>query len=137
MSDIFSILPDIIIYIVLGYIFLRVFRIVKILKFIDLLKIKHTKHKFMWQNIEDPDYAFFVDVTNPDTNIRYFGQLVMYEEFERFPMIQLCRYINWKNSDLLNDYSNDPTRTVLIDTSKYSEIDITYQKCSDFIKRWS
>lgn len=198
MSEVFNILPDIIVYIVLGYIFLRVFRIVRIvknsdnyehilieslvfgfiikniailipfsfgyyldiicmsissaifgylfakllenryiLKIIDKLKIKHTKYKYMWQNIDDPDYAIFIDVTNPDTNIRYFGQLVVYEEFERFPIIQLCRYINWDNNGLLNDYSDDPTRTVLIDTSKYTEIDVTYQKCSDFIKRWS
>lgn len=91
----------------------------------------------MWQNIEDPDRAIFVDVTNPDTNIRYYGQLVVYEEFERFPIIQICKYMNWNGDSLLNDYSNDPTRTVLIDTSKYTEINIIYQKTSNFIKYWS
>lgn len=198
MSDIFDLLPNIIVYIVLGYIFIRVFRIVRIVKnsdnyehilveslvygfiiksifalipfsfgyyidivgmsissaavgflsaklleanficdIIDKLKIRHTKFKYMWQNIADPDLAIFIDVTNPDTNIRYFGQLVVYEEFERFPIIQICKYINWNGDTLLNDFSEDPTRTVLIDTSKYTEIDITYQKSSNFIKRWS
>ena len=125
MPDIFNLLPNIIVYIVLGYVFLRVFRIVRIVKnsdnyehilvkslvygfiiksifalipfsfgyyidivgmsissaivaflsaklletnficnVIDKLKIRHTKFKYMWQNIVDPDLAVFVDVTN-------------------------------------------------------------------------
>lgn len=90
----------------------------------------------MWQNIDDPNHAIFIDVTNPETHIRYFGQVVMYEEFERFPIIQICKYMAWKDNDLLFDYSDDPTQTVLIDTSKYTEIDIIYQKNSNIIKRW-
>ncbi len=89
----------------------------------------------MWQNIDDPNHAIFIDATNPETHIRYFGQVVMYEEFERFPIIQICKYMAWKDNDLLFDYSDDPTQTVLIDTSKYTEIDIIYQKNSNVIKR--
>ncbi len=108
-------------------------------KVINILKIKHTKFKYMWQNIDDPNYAIFIDATNPETHIRYFGQVVMvvmYEEFERFPIIQICKYMAWKDNDLLFNYSDDPTQTVLIDTSKYTEIDIIYQKDSRVIKRW-
>lgn len=197
MSDIFNILPDIIIYIVLGYICLHMYRITRIVKksnnfehiltesivvgfiiknvislipfsfgvyfdtigmiissaaigfgiakiletpiadkVINFLKIKHTKFKYMWQNIDDPNHAIFIDATNSETHIRYFGQVVMYEEFERFPIIQICKYMAWKDNDLLFDYSDDPTQTVLIDTSKYTEIDIIYQKNSNVIKRW-
>lgn len=60
----------------------------------------------------------------------------MYEEFERFPIIQICKYMAWKDNDLLFNYSDDSTQTVLIDTSKYTEIDIIYQKDSRVIKRW-
>lgn len=198
MLEIYNLLPNIVIYIVLGYIFLRVFRTVRIVKnpdnyehilteslvlgfiiksiaalipfsfgyrldiiglsissaiagflfakllsskimldIIDKLQIKHTKFKYMWQNIEDPEFAVFVDITNPDTKSRYFGQLVMYEEFERSPIIQICKYMSWSGETLLYDFSEDPTRTVLIDTSKYTEIDIVYQKVSNVIKRWS
>ena len=105
-------------------------------KVINILKIKHTKFKYMWQNIDDPNYAIFIDATNPETHIRYFGQVVMYEEFERFPIIQICKYMAWKNDEILFDYSDNPTQTVLIDTSKYTEIDIIYQKNSNVIKRW-
>lgn len=197
MSDIFNILPDIIIYIVLGYICLHMYRITRIVKksdnfehiltesivvgfiiknvislipfsfgvyidtigmiissaaigfgvakiletpiadkVINFLKIKHTKFKYMWQNIDDPIYAIFIDATNPETHIRYFGQVVMYEEFERFPIIQICKYMAWKDNELLFDCSDDPTQTVLIDTSKYTEIDVVYQKNSNIIKRW-
>lgn len=197
MSDIFNILPDIVIYIVLGYICLHMYRITRIVKksddfehiltesivvgfiiknvislipftfgeyidtigmiissaaigfgvakiletpiadkVINILKIKYTKFKYMWQNIDDPNYAIFIDATNPETHIRYFGQVVMYEEFERFPIIQICKYMAWKDNDLLFNYSDDPTQTVLIDTSKYTEIDIIYQKDSRVIKRW-
>ena len=197
MSDIFNILPDIVIYIVLGYICLHMYRITRIVKksddfehiltesivvgfiiknvislipftfgeyidtigmiissaaigfgvakfletpiadnVINILKIKHTKFKYMWQNIDDPNYAIFIDATNPETHIRYFGQVVMYEEFERFPIIQICKYMAWKNDEILFDYSDNPTQTVLIDTSKYTEIDIIYQKNSNVIKRW-
>ncbi len=197
MSEFFDILPDIIIYIVLGCTCLYTFRIRRILKkpddykhilteslvvgfiiksimalipfsfgeyidiigmiissaligygvaalleinwvnkLIDALKIRHTKFKYMWQNIDDPNHTIFIDATNPETHIRYFGQVVMYEEFERFPIIQICKYMAWKDNDLLFDYSDNPTQTVLIDTSKYTEIDIVYQKNSQVIKRW-
>ncbi len=121
---------------IIGYLTAKILATKLISKLADMLKIKHTKFRYMWQNIDDPDFAIFIDVTNPDTKIRYYGQLVVYEEFERCPIIQICKYMSWQGDDLLYDFSDDPTRTVLIDTSKYTEIDIVYQKCSDFIKRW-
>lgn len=122
---------------ILGYVSAKALASNFVLNIIDKLKINHTKFKFMWQNIEDPDLAIFIDATNPDTNVRYFGQLLVYEEYERFPIIQIGKYMNWKDDELINDFSNDPTRTILIDTSKFTEIDITYQNESKAIKRWS
>lgn len=40
--------------------------------------------------------------------------------------------MNWDGKDLLNDFSNYPTRDVLIVTPKYTEIGIAYQICSNF-----
>lgn len=59
--------------------------------------------------------------------------------FERHPQIVLNHYQYWENwhDNPTMDFSDDPTRTVLIDTSKYTEIDIIYQKTSSFIKYWS
>ena len=136
MSDIFNILPDIVIYIVLGYICLHMYRITRIVKksydfehiltesivvgfiiknvislipftfgeyidtigmiissaaigfgvakiletpiadkVINILKIKHTKFKYMWQNIDDPNYAIFIDATNPKLTLDILGRL--------------------------------------------------------------
>lgn len=198
MTDLFSILPDIILYIILGYVYLHSYRITRIIPnsndhehilieslvfgfiikniaaiipisfgyFVDLitmiicsmisgyaiakildiqevtdfivnvLKIRQTRFQYMWQNISESDMAIFVDVTNPETNVRYFGQLVLYEDFERQPIIQLANYTCWENDNVIYDFSEDPTRTVLIDTSKYSDIDIVYQKSSNIINRW-
>lgn len=104
---------------------------------IDKLGIRQTKFRYMWQNICDPELAIFIDVTDSETKNRYYGQLLVFEDFEKYPIIQICKYVYWQNDEEIADYSNDPTRTVLIDTSKYSEIEIIYQESSEFIKRWA
>ena len=44
-------------------------------KVINILKIKHTKFKYMWQNIDDPNYAIFIDATNPKLTLDILGRL--------------------------------------------------------------
>lgn len=58
-----------------------------------------------------------------------------YTAVNDYPMSSL-RVTNIGYEDLLNDFSNYPTRDVLIVTPKYTEIGIAYQICSNFIKQW-
>ena len=197
MTEIYKLLPDIILYIVFGYVFLKFYRLVRVIekpieqenvfiesivvgfiikniasiipfslgyyidivfitissgiigfvigkivnsKFVDKimfrLNIRHDKYKYLWQNITDPELAIYIDATNPDTNIRYFGRIVRYEDYTRLPIIQISNYKCWVDDALYYDCSDDYTRTMLIDTSQYSEIGIEYQEASEFAKEW-
>lgn len=121
---------------VIGFLYAKLLSSPLINRLRKILNIKHTPFKYAWQNIEDPKYAIYVDATDPETKTRYNGKLIMYEDFERTPLIQLSHYIEWKDGVEINDFSDDKYRTVLIDTSKYSVIKIDYQDCSSFANQW-
>lgn len=96
----------------------------KIKKF---LKINRTERKYIWYDLRDT-IAVYIDATNPDTKVRYFGKLKLIEESQRQPLILLKGYVKYIGDKEIVDYLDDNTRTVLLDTSKYTEIEITYQR---------
>lgn len=99
--------------------------------------IHRTRNKYIWKDIEDPDYIMIADVINPDTKEAYHGLVIYYEEFERHPQIVLNHYQyleNWHDNPTM-DFSDDPSKVVLIDTNQFSRIAISYDKKSKKIKR--
>lgn len=99
--------------------------------------VHRTRNKYIWKDIEDPDYIMVADVINPDTKEAYHGVVIYYEEFERYPQIVLNHYQYWENwhDNLTMDFSNDPSKVVLVDTTRFSRITISYDSKSKKIKR--
>lgn len=109
-----------------SYLFAKLWSGEKFLKIKNFLKINRTERKYIWYDIKDPT-AVYVDATNPETSVRYFGKLKLIEESQRQPLILLEGYTKYVNGEEDCNYLTDYKRTVLLDTSKYTEIEITYQ----------
>lgn len=110
-------------------------------KFIDVflrkIGVYRTRHKYIWQDIEDKDYVTYINAINPNTKEAYYGILKYYEDYEKHPQIVLQSYIYWEDyldSKTKHDFTNEPEYVVLIDTEKFSAITITYQSESDKVK---
>ena len=197
MAELINLLPEIILYFVLGFIFIRTYRFIRVNKnpedyknilieilisgfilrklfdifplsfnyYVDTVgmiissfilglviakfvssellnnmlakfKIRQTVNFNFWNDIEDKDSAIYVEVIDQENNIGIDGKLVLYEAFTRQPLIQLSTYRKSKENKIINDFSNQPERTILIDTSKYKDIVITYDKNSKKIESW-
>lgn len=197
MTELIKLLPEIILYLVLGFIFIRTYRFIRINKnpddyknilieilisgfilrklfaiiplnlnkYIDTIgmiigsfffgiiiarfvnsklldnvlsvfKIRQTVNYSFWNDIEDKDAAIYIEVIDHENNIGIDGKLVLYEAFTRQPLIQLSAYRKSKDNKIINDFSNQPERTILIDTSKYKDLFITYDKNSKKTESW-
>lgn len=105
--------------------------------FLRAIGVYRTRHKYIWQDIEDKDYVTYVNAINPDTKEAYYGILKYYEDYERHPQIVLQSYIYWedyKNDDTKSNFTNEPEYVVLLDTEQFSAITITYNPESDKVK---
>ena len=110
-------------------------------KFIDkilcMMGVHRTRNKYIWKDIEDPDYRIVADVFNPDTNEAYHGVVIYYEEFKEHPQIVLNYYQyfeNWHNGKVTMDFSKNPNKVVIVDTEQFSRVTISYDKNSHKIK---
>ncbi len=200
MDKLIELLPQLIIYIILGFIFLRVFRYMCTIKnsdeyehtiwesllvgfvlkrcydmvpsinyaidvigmiittiaistifakvyssklFDKVLKtigVHRTQNKYLWKDIEDPDYRTIVDAINPETNEAYHGVVVLYEEFKEHPQIVLSYYKyyeDWHTGKTCFDFSDDPSKIVIVDTLQFSRINIVYDENSLKIRKIS
>ncbi|MGX8699799.1 hypothetical protein [Caproiciproducens sp.] len=96
------------------------------------LHIRRTVNESIWNDIQDKSETLWVRVINYKNDIEYLGILAMIEDFQRNPIIVLTRYTerNFSTREEIHDYTNDPTRRVLIDTAKYDRIELIYDKKS-------
>lgn len=103
--------------------------------FLLFLGIRQTKNQYIWQDIIDnqPIYVTVIDYQN---KVQYYGKVVMIETYKEHPQIQLSEYTYSVNGELVDDFSNNPEYTVLIDTSKYSDVKISYHYDSDKVMAW-
>lgn len=124
-----------IVCLVLGYltaIFCRSNFFKKLCRF---LKIRRTVNEFIWSDIEDKKYGLWVRAVNHEIGIDYLGQLCLYEEFQRYPIIVLERYQKLDgDGNVLEDYSARPNEKIIIDTSKCNHLELTYNLKSDNVK---
>lgn len=99
------------------------------------LKVYQTPNKYIWSDISDKKHGVAIAVTNAE-DVTYIGALMDKETYQRQPLIRLVKYQVLVGGKLIEDYSKDPTKVILIDTSKYEAIRIMYHKDSDNIQRW-
>lgn len=114
----------------------RIYSDERIDKLFRKLKIYRTRNAFIWQDLQDKDFATFVKVVNPETNEAYYGALKYFEDFERQPQIVLWKFKYWKDvdKDVTLDFSNDNHCMTLVDTSKFSQVYFVYNCNSEKIK---
>lgn len=122
--------------VIMGFISAKIINSNKLHKLFQKLKISQTVNQKIWADIEDKDNAIFVSIEDKTNHVLTDGMLVLYESFERQPLIQLSAFRQLQNGEIINDFSNNPERTILIDTSKYENVVITYNPDSEKIKRW-
>lgn len=122
--------------VIMGFISAKIINSNKLHKLFQKLKISQTVNQKIWADIEDKDNAIFVSIEDKTNHVLTDGMLVLYESFERQPLIQLSAFRQFQNGEIINDFSNNPERTILIDTSKYENVVITYNPDSEKIKRW-
>ena len=124
--------------IIIAGIFAKIYSSKCLDKFLRLIGVHRTRNKYIWKDIEDPDYIINADVINPDTHEAYHGVIIYYEEFERNPQIVLNHYQyweDWHNDEPTMDFTNDPSKIVLVDTTQFSRITISYDENSSKIKQ--
>jgi hypothetical protein len=69
-----------------------------------------------------------------DLGKKYYGQVVIVEEFSREPQIVLSRYdISDLNGNMISDFDEKLNHRILIDTSKCDEIRLVYDKESKYL----
>lgn len=105
-------------------------------KLCSLLKIRQTSNLYVWHEVGDREYSVYVEVED-EKGLAYLGVLVNTETYQRFPIIRLALFEVYKDDKLIEDHTDDPTRVIMIDTSKFSVIRLYYDKNSKNIERWN
>lgn len=97
--------------------------------------ICRTFNQNIWHDLADRQHSVWVDIRSRQLERHYFGLLVLVEDFEKYPRIVLSRYTIYdKNNEIIEDYDEDPTQRIFIDTSLYDDIRLVYHKDSKNIK---
>ena len=79
----------------------------------------------------DKEHTVCADIRSKTLKKHYYGEIVLIEDFEKYPRIVLSRYTIYdKDNEVIEDYDNDPTKRIFIDTSLYDDIRLTYHKDS-------
>lgn len=100
------------------------------------LGLRKTRNHYIWDDLID-NYAVKVMVIDYENNIIYDGKLVLFEEHNNRPQIILSEYTQYIGDELRNDFKGHPEQVVMIDTSKYKDILITFDSNSEVIKKWT
>lgn len=147
IKSIFSLIPITINYvldniiimilsIIVGYGVATLIQSSLVVKICSRLKIQQTPNLYVWHEVGDKENNVYVEVED-DKGLSYLGVLVNTETYQRFPIIRLALFEVYKNDKLIEDHTDDPTRVIMIDTSKFSVIRLYYAENSRNIKRWS
>lgn len=127
MENVFEILSKSVLYVVLGFIFLKILR---------KSESKQTQNNFIWHNLLDK-YATHAQIVDYNNDVVYYGRIALIEAYNNHPQILLTEYEWYSQGELKDDFSEHPEQTVLIDTSKYKDIKLIFDSNGDVIKQWS
>lgn len=103
----------------------------KILTFLD---IRQTKSQFIWQDILG-DTPIWITAIDYEKEIFYYGKVVLVESYEKEPKVLITEYKYMTDKKQI-DNTNNPGETVLIDTSKFQDIWISYVQDEEKVKSW-
>lgn len=100
---------------------------------LDFLKIRDTGNVYYWDDLMDNDYPMKVKVSYNE-NV-YEGMLHNYESYSNEPHIVLTSYIVKDKSDnVLDDFRDDNTKIIILDTSEAEKVEVIYAKNSTICK---
>lgn len=118
---------------IFGYICAMMLRSKKIIDILDFLKIRDTGNVYYWDDIMDNDYPMKVRVSFENTI--YEGMLHNYESYSNEPHIIITSYIiKDVDNKIINDFSDDNTRVIILNTSNATNVELLYYKDSKICK---
>lgn len=130
VNYIFDIFCYIFILAILAWIFSFIIKTQRFNKILHFLRIDSTLNENIWDDIverQSKEATIWLNVKCND--LYYCGQIIRIENYAKYPLILLSLYIiKDKDNNTLYDRTEDKYENVLIDTSKCSAIEITYDK---------
>lgn len=116
-----------------AYLLARIFTSKYWISIFDLLKIRDTGNTYYWDDLMDNNYPMKIKVTYD--NFLYEGMLHNFQSYSNEPHIVLASYIV-KNEygDILDDFTNNDTKLIVLDTAKANNVEIIYANKSEICK---
>lgn len=118
----------------IGFVSAKIFSSKLFNKMLTFLDIRQTKSQFIWQDILG-DSPIWITAIDYEKEIFYYGKVVLVESYEKEPKILITEY-KYENDKRQIDNTDNPGETVLIDTSKFQDIWISYVQDEDKVESW-
>ena len=113
-----------------SYLFARILRSKYLIPFLDFLKIRDTGNVYYWDDLMDNNYPMKIRIDYD--RFVYEGMLHNFESYSNEPHLVLASYIiKDEHGNILGDYTNDNTRTIVLDISKSNKVEIIYVSNSE------
>ena len=120
---------------VIAYVGARIISASIFVRLLKSLRIRRTTNEYFWSDIIDQGKTVWVRAICNETDLDYFGILVVVEDYPRFPQIVLSNYLKrTMNGEIIEDCYLSPEKRVIIDTSKCEIIELIYESSSEKIK---
>lgn len=129
-----DILGMIISSIIIGFFAAKIFSSKLFNKILTFFDIRQTKSQFIWQDILG-DTPIWITAIYHDKEIFYYGKVILIESYEREPKILITEY-KYETEKTQIDNTDNPGETVLIDTSKFQDIWISYANNENKVESW-
>lgn len=100
-----------------------------LLKIYDVLKIRESGKKYLWDDIMDKDLSMKTNVYYD--KLKYSGYLYNYESYSNSPHIVLASYIVFYENSIKEDNSQDNTKIIILNTERADKVEIIYDKDSN------
>lgn len=112
--------------VILGFLFAKILRSKSIQWLLEKLKIRESGNIYLWDDLLDNVYPMKAVLTCGD--ITYEGMVHMYECYSNEPHVVLSAYTvkDTVSDRVLEDFSNDSTKVIIINTAKADTISIVY-----------
>lgn len=117
----------------LSYLFAILLRQKKIVYILDFLKIRDTGNIYLWDDLMDNKYPMKAGISYEDKI--YEGIIHNYQSYSNDPHIVLASYVIKDIQDnIIEDFSEDETKIVVLNTGDSKSICIEYYHDSDECK---
>ena len=124
--------------IIVAYILGRITLSPLTLKLFDFLKIRNTVNSYLWDDLMDIEYPIEAIITFEKESYR--GYVHLFENYNNSPKVVLALYCVYDNNgETIEDFSEDATRVIILDTSAAKHVQIIYDKacnCSKDIRQF-